>query len=99
LKQRAAKIAACALLAKLTKAGGRHESAIVVTGFLCRCGFSVPVIKTFIEALAGGNHPPFRAPKGAEMQAARPWAHGLREAEVQRDPLRGTRTMLAPIPR
>jgi hypothetical protein len=53
LKQRAAKIAACALLAQnYPKAGGRHEGAIVVTGFLCRCGFSVPVIKTFIEALA-----------------------------------------------
>jgi hypothetical protein len=53
LKQRAAKIAACALLAQnYPKAGGRHEGAIVVTGFLCRCGFPAPAIKIFIEALA-----------------------------------------------
>jgi hypothetical protein len=52
LKQCAAKIAACALLAQnYPKAGGRHEGAIVVTGFLCRCGFPAPAIKIFIEAL------------------------------------------------
>jgi hypothetical protein len=34
------------------KAGGRHEGAIVVTGFLCRCGFPGRQKKNFIEALA-----------------------------------------------
>jgi hypothetical protein len=33
--------------------GGRHEGAIIVAGFLCRCGFVAPDIKLFVDALAG----------------------------------------------
>lgn len=54
LKRAAARLAACALLARACpQQGGRNEGAIVVAGFLCRCGFAAPDIKLFVDALAG----------------------------------------------
>jgi hypothetical protein len=38
--------------------GGRHEGAIVVAGFLCRCGFAAPDIKLSVDALAGVTSQP-----------------------------------------
>lgn len=54
LKRMCARLAACALIARAyPQQGGRHEGAIVVAGFLCRCGFSSPDIKLFADTLAG----------------------------------------------
>lgn len=47
-----ARAAACVLLARsYPQQGGRHEGAIIVAGFLARCGFSLPDTKLFLEAL------------------------------------------------
>ena len=54
LKRICGRLAACALLTRAyPQQGGRHEGAIVVAGFLCRCGFAAPGIKLFVDALAG----------------------------------------------
>ena len=54
LKQICGRLAACALLARAYPTqGGRHEGAIIVAGFLCRCGFAAPAIKLFVDTLAG----------------------------------------------
>ena len=54
LKRICARISACALLARAyPQQGGRHEGAIIVAGFLCRCGFAAPDIKLFVDTLAG----------------------------------------------
>jgi hypothetical protein len=54
IKRACARLAACALLARAyPQQGGRHEGAIVVAGFLCRCGFAAPDIKLFVDTLAG----------------------------------------------
>jgi Virulence-associated protein E/Bifunctional DNA primase/polymerase, N-terminal len=49
-----ARVAACVLLGRAyPRQGGRHEGALIVAGFLCRCGFAAPDIKLFVDALAG----------------------------------------------
>ena len=54
LKRICGRLAACALIARTyPQQGGRHEGAIIVAGFLCRCGFVAPDIKLFVDALAG----------------------------------------------
>ncbi len=54
LKRICGRLAACALIAcTYPQQGGRHEGAIIVAGFLCRCGFVAPDIKLFVDALAG----------------------------------------------
>jgi hypothetical protein len=54
LKQLCARCAACVLIARAyPQQGGRHEGAIVVAGFLCRCGFTGPDVKLFVDTLAG----------------------------------------------
>lgn len=59
LKRAAARVAACTLIARAyPQQGGRHEGAIVVAGFLCRCGFSGPDVKLFVDALAGASLQP-----------------------------------------
>src|ERR1700730_5498720 len=59
LKRAAARVAACVLIARAyPQPGGRHAGAIVVAGFLCRCGFSGPDVKLFVDALAGATMQP-----------------------------------------
>src|ERR1700730_10061141 len=54
LERAAARVAACTLIARAyPQQGGRHEGAIIIAGFLCRCGFSSPDIKLFADTLAG----------------------------------------------
>jgi len=49
----AARVAACVLLARAyPQQGGRHEGALIVAGFLARCGFTLADTKLFVEALA-----------------------------------------------
>jgi len=53
LLQRTTKLAACALIARnYPRAGGRHDAALVLGGFLARCGYSVIEVKLFSEAVA-----------------------------------------------
>ena len=59
LKRICGRLAACALIARTyPQQGGRHEGAIIVAGFLCRCGFVAPDIKLFVDALAGATYQP-----------------------------------------
>lgn len=59
LKLICARLGACVLIARAyPQQGGRHEGAIVVAGFLCRCGISSPDIKLFVDTLAGMTFQP-----------------------------------------
>lgn len=54
LKRQCGRLAACSLISRAyPREGGRHEGAIVIAGFLCRCGLSSPDIKLFVDTLAG----------------------------------------------
>jgi hypothetical protein len=56
---RAIGLAACALLARhYPIAGGRHDAALVVGGFLARCGCNEAEIKLFAEGLAVASGQP-----------------------------------------
>ena len=71
LKRICGRLAACALIARAyPQQGGRHEGAIVVAGFLCRCGFSGPDIKLFVDTLAAVTLQPLDKQKDMVRAAA-----------------------------
>ena len=70
LIRHARRLAAASELARnYPKIGGRHEAAFVLGGFLARCGWSAPVVASFVEAVGGipsagrqaAGHGPHRA--------------------------------------
>jgi hypothetical protein len=59
LKRRCSLLAACALLARhYPTAGGRHDGALIIGGFLARCGLDDSDIKIFVDALATASGQP-----------------------------------------
>jgi hypothetical protein len=55
----ASQLAAASQLAiAYPKVGGRHDASFVLGGFLTRCGFAVPRIKLFVEAVAVASGQP-----------------------------------------
>jgi Family of unknown function (DUF5906) len=71
LKRMCARLAACALLARsYPQQGGRHEGALVVAGFLCRCGFALPDIKLFVDTLTAVTRQPLEKQKDMVRAAA-----------------------------
>ena len=90
LKRICGRLAACALIARTyPQQGGRHEGAIIVAGFLCRCGFVAPDIKLFVDALAGVTcQPPDKRKTWCARRRTRPRlssrAQHLRPAENER---------------
>jgi hypothetical protein len=59
LLQRARRLASAAEIARnYPKAGGRHDAAFVLGGFLARCGFSLAQVGVFIEAIAAASFQP-----------------------------------------
>jgi hypothetical protein len=59
LRQQAKRLAACTILAQnYPTVGGRHEGALIIGGFLARCGWQTQEIKLFADALAAATLQP-----------------------------------------
>jgi hypothetical protein len=78
LKHQCHIIAAASLLARnFPEQGGRHDAALLLGGFLHRCGIGLPDIKLMVEAIGVASHQPrdkikdmIRAAEDAAMSAA-----------------------------